>query len=438
MSFDFVLKRVRIVNADGIVDGDLGIKNGRIIKIGRISQTGKIEKDCEGLFVLPGLIDMHVHFRDPGFTQKEDFCTGSRAAAAGGVTTVLDMPNTNPPTLTCAALEQKRAIAREKSLVNFGFYMGFSVDNLNEIKKAKNIAGVKVYMGSTTGDLSACDEKIIEQMFTLGKFAVVHAEDGEIIKKHSAAYADSQNPSVHSLIRPSSAAYEAAKKILHLAKKCSARVHITHVSTKEEVEELKKFAGPLVSADCAPHHLYLTQSAYAQLGNFVKINPPLRTPKDKKALWDGLREGAIQVIATDHAPHTEEEKKQPYALASAGVPGIETLLPLLLNSVNHGELNLEDVARFTAENPARLLGIKNKGKIAEGFDADLTVVDMNKRQKVGANGYFSKCNWSPYDGRDLTGWPVMTFVNGDLVYEDGNIKKPQANGAEVTFTGGEN
>lgn len=430
--FDFVLRNAKIVKAESIVEADLGVSDGQISKIGRIAEDGEQEKNCNGLFVLPGLIDMHVHFRDPGFTHKEDFHTGSCAAASGGVTTVIDMPNTDPPTLTLEALEQKREIAREKSIVNFGFYMGLSGNNLDEIKKAENIAGVKIFMGSTTSGLLMQDEKIIEQLFLLGKFVMVHAEDEAIIQEHAKIYKDSQDPGVHSLIRPASAAYEASKKILHLAKKYDARVHITHVSTKEEVDELRKFAGPKITADCTPHHLYLTQSSYAELGNFVKVNPPLRTQKDSRALLKALREGVIQAVASDHAPHTKEEKQKPYQDAPSGVPGLSTMLPLLLDSVNHGELSLEAVAQFTSANPARILGIKNKGEIRKGFDADLVVVDMNKEQTVGVNGYFSKCGWSPYDGRKLKGWPIMTMVNGKIVYENGELNGINK-GKEITL-----
>lgn len=430
--FDFVLRKVKIVKAEGIIEADLGVSDGRILKIGKIAEDVQQEKNCEGLFVLPGMIDMHVHFRDPGFINKEDFYTGSAAAAAGGVTTVIDMPNTDPPTLTCEALEQKRKIADKKSLVNFGFYMGLSEDNLDEIKKAKNIAGVKIYMGSTTGNLLAQNMKIIEKFFELGKFAIIHAEDERIIRTHAEKYKDSQDSSVHSLIRPASAAYEAVKAILHLAKKHNARVHITHVSTKEEVEELRKFKSPLVSADCTPHHLYLTQSAYAERANFVKMNPPLRTQKDCHALFAALREGVIQAVATDHAPHEKSEKEKSYIDAPSGVPGVETAMALLLDSVNHGDLNLEEVVKFTATNPARILGIKNKGEIREGADADLVIVDMEKNLEVGGRRYFSKCGWSPFSGRKLQGWPVMTVVNGNVVCEEGKIDDSWR-GREVKF-----
>jgi dihydroorotase len=434
MEFNFILRSGKMVTPSGILDGDIGISQGKIAQIGQISEKAPQEKDCTGLFILPGLIDMHVHFRDPGFTAKEDFGSGSAAAAAGGITTVIDMPNTNPPTLTRQALEEKRILAAGKSLVNFGFFFGLTYDNLNEIKNAHNIAGVKIYMGSTTGDLLVEDTRVIEKLFEMGKFVMVHAEDEMIIRDRQKQYQGNEDPSVHSLIRDPSAAYSAIKSVLHIAKKYGARVHITHVSTAAEVEELKKFKSPLVSADTAPHYLYLTQSAYADRGNFVKMNPALRMNEDRQALWRGLREGILQAVASDHAPHTKAEKEQKYSLAPAGVPGVETLLPLLLDSVNHGELTLRDVAKITSENPAQILRIRGKGRIEAGYDADLTIVDMEKTAEVGANGFFTKCGWSPFSGWKLKGWPMMTVVGGEVVYENGKIREA-VYGREVEIIG---
>lgn len=430
---DLILKNAKIVTPSGIVEGDIGILDGKIFKIGSVTEKAKEVRDCTGLFILPGLIDMHVHFRDPGATEKEDFATGSAAAAAGGVTTIMDMPNTLPPTLTCDALEAKRAIARAKSIVNFGLYMGLSHDNLDEIKKAKNIAGVKVYMASTTGDLLIRDHEVLEKLFELGKFSIIHAEDETIIRENMKKYsAENADPSVHSLIRSPRAAFEAVKFVLHCAKKSNARIHITHVSTEGEVEELEKFKREGVSADSTPHHLYLTEAAYKERGNFVKVNPPLRADSDRQALWKGIKNGFIQAVATDHAPHAKSDKEKLYKDAPSGVPGIETLLPLLLNSVHHGDLTLRDVAKITAQNPAQILHIKNKGRIEAGYDADLVIVDMEKSKEVGSEKFFTKCNWSPFSGWRLIGYPVTTLVNGNIVFENGKINDSRK-GKEVVF-----
>lgn len=432
MYYTFILRNATVITPTLLLTADLGISGEKITKIGKIPETAALERDCAGLFILPGLIDMHVHLRDPGLLEKEDFSTGTQAAAKGGVTTVIDMPNTNPPTVTSQALEEKRKIAEKKSFVNYGFFFGFTGHNEKEIKLAPNIAGVKVYLGSTTGNLFLKDPHLIEKLFTLGKFIIVHAEDEHIIRERAEHFKDLEDPCVHSLIRMPLAAYEATKTILHLAKKHGAQVHITHVSTSEEVNELRKFKNTRVSADLTPHHLYLTKAAYAERGNFVKVNPPLRTKKDRKALWQGLKDGTIQAIASDHAPHTKVEKEQKYSLAPAGAPGLETMLPLLLDSVNHGELMLREVAKLTSENPARLLRIKGKGRIEAGFDADLVVVDMNKEMEVGSQGFFTKCNWSPFSGWKLKGWPVMTTINGKIVFEDGKITAaPEGKG--ITF-----
>lgn len=431
---DLVLKNAKIVTQTGVIDSDLGILDGKIAKTGTISEKAKIERDCTGLFILPGVIDIHVHFRDPGFPEKETFETGSAAAIAGGVTTVIDMPNTNPPTTTVSALEQKRAIAAATSHVNYGFYMGFTGENFDEIQKAKNIAGVKVYTASSVGNLLVQDHHLIEKLFASGGiFVIIHAEKEVIIREYEKKHKDNQDPSVHSLIRCPLAAYEEVKEILHCAKKYNARIHITHVSTKEEVEELRKFHGPSVSADCTPHHLYLTEKAYAERGNFVKVNPPLRRDKDRQALWKGLREGIINAIASDHAPHTKNEKEKPYPDAPAGVPGVETLLPLLLDCVNHGEISLHDVVKFTSENPAKILGIRGKGKIEAGYDADIVLVDMDKTMEIGKERFFTKCGWSPFSGWKLKGWPVMTVVSGVIGFENGTINKT-CNGKAINFS----
>lgn len=432
MKLDLVLKNATVVLPEGSILGDLGLLNGKIAKIGKISDSAPLEKDCTGLHVLPGIIDMHVHFRDPGFPEKEDFFTGSCAAVAGGVTTVMDMPNTNPPTLDCESLEAKRKIAAKKSLVNFGFYMGLAENNLEEIKKAKNIAGVKIYMGSTTGNLLIENAETIEKFFELKKFAIIHAEDEQTIREHAEKYAGTEDPSLHSVIRCPEAASRAITNILHLARKCEAPVHITHVSTADEVDELRKFKSDFVSADATPHHLLLKQSAYAKLGNLAKINPPLRTDADIQALFNALHEGIIQAVSSDHAPHEKSEKIKPYSLAPAGVPGVETLLPLLLDCVNHGQFELNEVVRFLSENPARLLEIRNKGKVIEGFDADLAIVDMGKEMEVGARGYFSKCGWSPFDGKKIIGWPITTIIGGRIVFENGKLNKT-FRGSEVVF-----
>lgn len=461
MKKTFLFKHAQLVTPTGTVKGDLLVFEGKILAIGEVA-NGEYEKliekngehagtvvDCMGMYLLPGAIDMHVHFRDPGDTHKEDFDTGSRAAIAGGVTTVVDMPNTKPPVLSVAALEAKKSLAREKSHVNTYFYFGASQeygpekdsDNCEEIKKALAdplVLGLKIYTARSTGGLLVTQTQLLEKMLTLatkaGKFSIVHAEDSDEVDLMESRFANAIEPRTHSLIRNPMTAYAATKRIIHLAKKVGARVHITHLSTALEVDELVKCgttgmqgAGEgnafRVSADATPHHLFLTDEDYSQWGNMVKVNPPLRFEEDKDALWIALKKGIITAVATDHAPHTRAEKTGQYTQVPAGIPGVELMVPLLLDSVNHGELTLSRVVELVAQNPAKILGLTSKGALEVGFDADLMLVDMNREQKVGEhkfgeqhgsfNGYFSKAGWSPYEGRVLKGWPVKVWVNGE-------------------------
>lgn len=419
MAFDLVLRNAHIVTPEGVIEGDVALEGGRIAAIGEVNGKAERERDCSGLYILPGLIDIHVHLRDPGWPMKEDFGSGTRAAAAGGVTTVLDMPNTNPLVTTQEILDTKRAAAASKSLVNFGLYMALTDDNIDDIKRATNFIGVKVYLAKTTGDMFVKNMKALEELFEMDKLVLVHAEDEEMIEANALRMRENKDPSVHSLIRPPEAAYESVKTVLHLAKKKEARVHITHASTALEVNELAKFSSPLITADATPHHLFLNDTSYKKLGTMVKVNPPLRSEADRKALWTALREGTLTAIATDHAPHTVEEKSAPYMSAPAGVPGLETMLPLLLDAVNHNELTLAEVVRLTSERPAQIARIPNKGRIEVGHDADLVVVDMNDLRAVGARGFATRCGWSPFTGKKLKGWPVMTIVGGTIVYGNG-------------------
>lgn len=449
MKKTLLFTHAQMLTPTGMMKGDLLVDDGKIVAIGETA-NGEYEKrvekmgesfcgvvDCMGMHLLPGGIDMHVHFRDPGDTHKEDFDTGSRAAIAGGVTTIVDMPNTNPPVLTVAALEAKKIIAREKSQVNTYFYFGASQefgpektgDNCEEIEKALQdplVLGLKIYTARSTGGLLVTHTQLLERMLSMateaGKFSIVHAEDSDEVDLMESRFANAIEPRTHSLIRNPMTAYAATKRIIHLAKKVGARVHITHLSTALEVDELKKCGTSLVTSDCTPHHLFLTDEDYSQWGNMVKVNPPLRFEEDAQALWAALKTGVISAVATDHAPHTRAEKTGQYMQVPAGIPGVELMIPLLLDAVNHGELSLARVVELVAQNPAKILGLSQKGSLVVGADADLMLVDMNKEQKVGEhkfkdqggsfNGYFSKAGWSPYEGRVLKGWPVKVWVNG--------------------------
>jgi|WetSurMetagenome_2_1015567.scaffolds.fasta_scaffold119508_2 dihydroorotase len=417
---DFVLVNGKVVSHKGVKEAMVLVRKGRIAAVGRKVKVPKGVQviDVKGMHILPGLIDAHVHFRTPGMTAKEDWTTGSKAALAGGVTTVLDMPNTNPPTTDAATLKKKREIVKKKALVNYGFFVGATTSNVDKVGKLKNIAGVKLFMGSSTGNLLIKDKQKLEEFFKKVKTVLaVHAESEECIQKNMEKVGSSSKVNIHNLVRSPECAHEAIREVLHLAKKYGTRVHVCHVTTDREVGSLRKFKSKKVTAEVTPHHLFLTEKDYAMYGTLIKVNPPIRGLIDQVALWEGLKKGWIDMVATDHAPHLLEEKERPYTNAPSGVPGVQTMLPLLLNAVNEKKLKLEEVVKLTSYNPAKMFGIKNKGVISVGADADLTVVNMKMPERICHRFLFSKCGWSPYHDWVLKGWPVMTFVNGELMFQ---------------------
>ena len=425
---EFVLANATIVTAKSQFSGNVFVKNGKIVEVkkGALKKTKVEEIDLKGLHLLPGLIDSHVHFRSPGMEHKEDWLTGSKAALAGGVTTVIDMPNTKPATVDKAGLERKRSFASRNSLVNFGFFAGATPDNLLTVSKLPGIVGVKVFMGSSTGNLLLADKDKLEKLFkTCKKPILVHAESEQCLLEAAKEFKNTvgsrvgkgNDVSMHPVMRPAECAYEAVKEVLHLAKKYGTKVHICHVTSEGEVKELAKFKGKNVSAEVTPQHLFLTDKDYPLYGNLMKVNPPIRGLIDQVQLWDGIKKGIINTIGSDHAPHTMEEKMQVYDKAPSGMPGVQTTLPLLLNAVNEGKLSLEKVVELTSTNPAKIFSIKNKGQIKAGFDADFAIVNMHMPERVCHHYLWTKVNWSVFHGWVLKGWPIMTIVNGEIMYE---------------------
>ena len=386
-----IIKNCRILVAGKVFQKNILIQKGKIAKITSKEPKADSVIDAKSNFVLPGLIDCHVHFREPGLTHKEDFLTGSMAAAKGGVTTVLDMPNTLPPTTTISALEEKRRLAA-KSVVNYGLIFGASSENISDIKKAKNIPAVKLYMDYTTGGLKIDDFEVMSEVFKSSKITIVHAEN-EKIKD----------------------AIEIMAKI-----KSKNRIHIAHVSSAKELRYAKsnKIKNQ-ISVEVAPHHLFMNEKDLQNLGAFAEMKPRLKTEDDQKALWLGIKNGAVDIIATDHAPHLREEKEK--ANYPFGVPGVETMLPLLLDAFNSNKITLPMIIKLCCENPAKIFKIKNKGFLKDGYDADLVIVDLDKRQAVRNDDLLTKCRWSPFDGKILKGWPITTIVNGNVVYDKGEI-----------------
>ena len=398
-----LIKNCRILIKGKVFQKNIFIKNGKISKITNKEIKANEIIDARGNFVLPGLIDCHVHFREPGLTHKEDFLTGSMAAAKGGITTILDMPNTIPPTTTLQALEEKRKLAA-KSIVNYGFNFGATLENLKDIQKAKNIAAVKLYMDETTGGMKLEDLDSIRDIFRTSKLTIIHAEDLNI---------------------------KTAVDIF-IKNKIRNKLHVAHVSSGQELDYAKN--NPIknqVSVEVTPHHLFMNEKDLQTLGAFAEMKPRLKTEHDQKALWDGIERGTVDIIATDHAPHLREEKEM--ANYPFGVPGLETMLPLLLDAFNNNKIDLSTIMKLCCENPARIFKIKNKGFVKEGYDADLTLIDLDKRQAVRSEDLLAKCKWSPFEGKILKGWPVATIVNGNVVYHDGEITDIKAR--EVQYAG---
>jgi dihydroorotase len=432
---EFVLVNGKVVTNRAVYDAAVFVKNGRIEEVSRkMKGVPKVPAiDVRGMHILPGLIDAHVHFRTPGMTAKEDWTTGSKAALAGGVTTVFDMPNTSPATVSAKLLKEKREMVAKKALVNYGFFVGATPDNLGEVTKIKNVAGIKLYMGSSTGNLLVDKKADLEKFFAKAKFLAIHAECEDCIQKGKEKFAASKRADIHNLIRSPECAYGAVKEAMHLAKKYGTRLHVCHVSTEKEVAVIRKFKNKKITAEVTPHHLFLMDKDYKQYGNLIKVNPPVRGLIDQVALWEGIKKGWIDIIATDHAPHLMAEKMLPYSQAPSGVPGVQTMLPLLLNAVNDRKLSLSEVVALTSYNPAKIFGLKGKGEIVAGADADLTIVNMSLPESVDTEFLFSKCGWSPFTDWVLKGWPVMTFVNGEVMYKWRN-KFGKALGKEVKFS----
>ena len=367
---------------------------------------------------LPALIDPHVHFRTPGAEHKENWISGAKAAIAGGVSTVFDMPNTSPPTTTYERLMEKKALIEEQLReanipLRYYLYFGAHRECIPELEKIKNhVIGIKIYMGSSTGSLLVNDSKFLDELFAAAKeldiLIAVHAENESILKQRSRRFEGIKTPHIHSKIRDRSAAITATEQALNLAQKYGNRLGIMHMSTKEElqlVKEIKKDKVP-VFAEVAPHHLFLHGKAYQEWGTFVQMNPPLREHEDCQALWKGIQEGSIDTVGTDHAPHTLEEKELGYGKAPSGIPGIETYLPLLLNAVNYGHLDINRLVDLTRHSIERLYRIES--------NQDWVLIDLHREKKIQAKHFKSKCKWSPFDGRVLKGWPEFLIIKGKL------------------------
>ena len=435
-TYDLILKGGTVVNHDGAALRDLGIRAGRLAAIGDLSRSSAGEAiDCRGLHILPGVVDTQVHFREPGLTHKEDLESGSLSAVMGGVTAVFEMPNTDPLTVSAEALADKVARGHHRMHCDFAFFVGATVDNtkdLAELERLPGAAGIKVFMGSSTGSLLIPDDASLRAVLkTIRRRASFHAEDEPRLTERKGLRVEG-DPRSHPLWRDETTALKATQRLVTLARQTGARVHVLHVSTAQEMDYLAGHKD-VASVEATPHHLTLeAPDCYERLGTRAQMNPPVRDAAHRAGIWRGLEQGVVDVLGSDHAPHTPEEKAKSYPASPSGMTGVQTLVPIMLDHVNAGRLSLLRFVDLTSAGPARLFGMAAKGRIAVGYDADLTVVDLKRRETVTDKWVASRAGWTPYHGMSVTGWPVGTVVRGNKVMWEGSLTAP-AKGERVRF-----
>lgn len=422
-SHDLALKNGSVVLPDGTVETTVYVRNGQISAIGGTADAARVV-DCTGLTILPGVIDTQVHFREPGAVEYEDLETGSRAAVLGGVTGVFEMPNTKPTTSTPEAVADKLARAKGRMWCDHAFYVGATSDNADlcgELEKLPGTAGIKVFMGSSTGSLLVSDDAMLERVLRSGQRRVaVHAEDEARLIERMGERVEG-DPASHPVWRDDETALRATQRVLHLARKTGRRVHILHITTPAELELISRHRD-IASCELTPQHLTLAaEDAYPRLGTFAQMNPPIRSAAHRDGLWHWVTQGLPDVIGSDHAPHTLANKSKPYPASPSGMPGVQTLLPLMLNHVAHHRLTLRRLVDLTSAGPQRLFGLVRKGRIAVGYDADFTIVDLKARWTIEQDWLASRCGWSPFTGETLTGKPIGTIIRGQQVMWDGTL-----------------
>ncbi len=439
---DILIHNATIVNEGHRFQGDVFIRNGRIERIGDRLQVASAvrEIDASGLHLLPGAIDDQVHFREPGLTHKACIETESRAAVAGGVTSFMEMPNTKPPALSQDLLEQKYAIAAACSPANYSFFMGVSNDNAEEVlrtnEKKQNVCGVKIFMGSSTGSMLVDNFNTLRRIFEGSELLIAtHCEDERVIAANKAKYPQPDSAAFHPLIRDEEACFESSFIAVQLAKQTGARLHILHISTERELQLFSNML-PLrekqITAEVCVHHLHFTADDYEQFGNLIKCNPAIKAPQHRQALWEGLLDNRLDIIATDHAPHTWEEKMQPYSEAPSGIPLVQHSLLLMLQYVHQGKLSIEKVVEKMSHAPAECFRIRERGYIREGYAADLVLVDLDGATQVSKENLLYRCGWSPFEGHRFPARITHTLVNGAVVYENGVVAASPC-GARLQF-----
>lgn len=436
LSFDLILKNGVVANQDGVALRDIGVTAGRIKAFGDLSRASAGQViDCTGLHILPGVVDDQVHFREPGLDHKEDLETGSRAAVMGGVTAVFEMPNTDPQTTSAAALADKIKRGTHRMHCDFAFWVGGTHDNIKDLPELERLpgsAGIKVFMGSSTGSLLVEDDKGVGEILAkLCRRSAFHSEDEMMLRERRDLRVEG-DPTSHPVWRNEEVALRCTQRLVDLARKNGAQVHVLHISTEAEIRYLAD-QKDVASCEITPHHLtMIAPDCYRELGTLAQMNPPVREARHRDALWWGINQGVADVLGSDHAPHTLEEKAKTYPASPSGMTGVQTLVPLMLDHIHAGRLTLERFVDLTSAGPARLFGMARKGRIALGYDADFTIVDLKKRMLITNDWIASKSQWTPYHGKEVTGWPVGTMVRGNLVMWQGELLAPSL-GEPVLF-----
>jgi dihydroorotase len=434
-TYDVLLRGGTLVNQDGESLRDIGISGGKIAGIGDLSQASGGEViDATGLHILPGVIDTQVHFREPGFEHKEDLESGSRGAVLGGVTAVFEMPNTNPLTTGEAQLADKVSRAQHRMHCDFAFWVGGTHENakhVGELERLPGAAGIKVFMGASTGTLLVEDDPGVAAILAhTRRRAAFHSEDEYRLNDRKPLRV-AGDPSSHPVWRDEIAALQSTQRLVRIAREQRALIHVLHVSTAEEIDFLKQHKD-IASIEVTTHHLTLDAADYHRIGTRLQMNPPVRDARHRDHIWYGLSQGIVDILGSDHAPHTLEEKAKPYPQSPSGMPGVQTLVPIMLDHIHAGRLTLARFIDLTSAGPARLFGIAAKGRIAVGYDADLTIVDLMRRETITDQWIASRVAWTPYDGKEVTGWPIGTFVRGKRVMWEGELVTPST-GEPVRF-----
>ncbi len=435
--FDLVIAGATVWTPSGPVETDIGVRAGRFAGFGHLRGVSETEIDASGLTALPGVIDSQVHFREPGLEHKEDLEAGTRGAALGGVVGVFEMPNTDPPTTTAEAINDKITRALGRAWVDFAFFVGASPENVTELgtlERLPGVSGVKMFMGSSTGTLLVPDDNNVLKVLQNGRRRMaVHCEDEERLKERASLVKGGAPVAMHAEWRDVETALRATTRLVRLAHEAGRRVHTLHITTAEEMAFLKDHRD-VATVEVLPQHLTLSApEAYERLGSLAQMNPPIRESRHREALWQAVRDGLVDCLGSDHAPHTLEEKQRPYPQSPSGLTGVQTLVPIMLDHVNAGRLSLQRFIDLTSAGPARVFGLAGKGRVALGYDADITLVDLKAKRTITNDWIASKSGWTAYDGQTVTGWPTATIVRGQVVMQDDELAA-QHIGAPFRFT----